>query len=1198
MQRKAKTTLILSCAVAALTALATASPAWAVEEHLFDPVLSLEGDCNGDDGAKDPSCPYQPPPEGPKALEVPCGVATDTHGGVYVASPGVGLAGINKNGRIDVFDPQGRFLTEIPNEDGPCGLAVDSAGNVYVVTAPNEAHPKVSSVYRYEPSSYPPSESTSYALDATLVFEAESSGCGLANSVAVDPSDDHLYVGRRCRVEEYGSAAEGTPLNPLLDCCIGEGLLRVSFGGYGAGVDVYGANHDVYVGRVGDKNNNIPATVFLFDGSDGQLKCEADLSETPDLRTDTGFRNGAIAVDQASGDFYLYDSQFRVVDHFAVPAGGGCPKFVNQLPSPPTLTGDVLFLDIAFDAPIVAGEAGYDSPNEGYAYVTSGTTDKNSHLYAFQPRAGGPPEVEAQRADGVTETEAVLRAALNPNAFETAYHFELTTQSAFEQEGYAGAVSVPLPDALLGDGGAFVAVSAPLGGLQPDTSYRFRLVASNCAAEEAPDQCLTVGEGKPGEVGEDARFATYPSPPAQSPCPNAALRAGPAAALPDCRAYELVTPPDTQGHVPTMSMMGQGFADNNFYSTMASPDGESLVFGSKSGAFPGIGGGGYSDVFEARRDALDGWQSSFISLDGAQAAEPIIGGIAPEHRYSFLGVASQKGTMRPLLTARGGYLRVPPGVEPSPNCAVEAEPAGRFEWIGCGSLGTEPEAHGRSIAAGGEHVLFFTASNAEIPPTRLLQLEPCAPPTGIAAIYDRTPGGPTRCVSVPPTDASEETEARFEASDAAYRGVSADGTAVAFSVLDTLYVRLDNTETLEVAGGNPTFAGISSAHGGRVFFLQGGDLFACDLAEGGCAGEEAHTPLVIAAEVTLVNVAADGSRAYFVSEDDLVGGEANEWGANAEAGAQNLYAWDGSSVRFVAPLDPDDVEGEQVGAENRGLGLWVSNFSSDNGPANELSRSTPDGTVLVFESRASLTDYDSAGRREVYRYDAEAEPGMRLACISCNPTGAAAASDAMLQSPGPISPAQTFPPVNSLIQIANVTTDGETVFFQSGDRLVPGDLDGYQDVYEWEAAGKGGCTRPAGCLGLVSSGRSSEDDYLYAMTPDGSDVFFLSGDTLVAQDPDRTHSIYDARVGGGFPPPVAPPGDCLGEACQPAVAAPNDATPATSSHRGPGNPSAQPSRTRCPKGKRKVRRAGKTRCVKRQTKKAQRKRHDNRRAQR
>ena len=168
------------------------------------------------------------------------------------------------------------------------------------------------------------------------------------------------------------------------------------------------------------------------------------------------------------------------------------------------------------------------------------------------------------------------------------------------------------------------------------------------------------------------------------------------------------------------------------------------------------------------------------------------------------------------------------------------------------------------------------------------------------------------------------------------------------------------------------------------------------------------------------------------------------------------------------------------------------------------------------------------------------------------------------------------PPVNALSQIANVTEDGGKAFFQTADPLVLGDTDDKVDVYEWEAEGKGGCELAAGCVHLISGGHSAGNDYLYAMTPDGSDVFFESGDTLLRQDPDATPSIYDAREGGGFPQPPPPPAECLGEACQPSVTAPSDPTPAIFDFGGPAiNPRPAP----CRKGKHAVRRHGKRRCV-------------------
>jgi hypothetical protein len=97
------------------------------------------------------------------------------------------------------------------------------------------------------------------------------------------------------------------------------------------------------------------------------------------------------------------------------------------------------------------------------------------------------------------------------------------------------------------------------------------------------------------------------------------------------------------------------------------------------------------------------------------------------------------------------------------------------------------------------------------------------------------------------------------------------------------------------------------------------------------------------------------------------------------------------------------------------------------------------------------------------------------------------------------------------------------------------------------------------------------------MTSDGHDVFFESGDLLVPRDHAPTPSIYDARVGGGEAPEEAPPGDCAGESCPLATPVPEEVTPASSRFNGPGNPTS--TRPHCRKGQHRVRRAGRSRCV-------------------
>jgi hypothetical protein len=173
--------------------------------------------------------------------------------------------------------------------------------------------------------------------------------------------------------------------------------------------------------------------------------------------------------------------------------------------------------------------------------------------------------------------------------------------------------------------------------------------------------------------------------------------------------------------------------------------------------------------------------------------------------------------------------------------------------------------------------------------------------------------------------------------------------------------------------------------------------------------------------------------------------------------------------------------------------------------------------------------------------------------------------------------------------IPNLSPDGSRAFFETPERLVAADNDGLIDVYEWEAQGKGSCAEPDGCIFLISSGQSTRDNHIFGISKSGDDVFVLTADLLTPEDTDETPSVYDARVGGGFPSSAQSAGECLGEACQPAVTAPNDPTPNSSSYSGQGNVVSRPPSSRCPAGKRKVRKAGKSRCAP-----AHKKRHKNR----
>jgi hypothetical protein len=739
-------------------------------------------------------------------------------------------------------------------------------------------------------------------------------------------------------------------------------------------------------------------------------------------------------------------------------------------------------------------------------------------VLGFRPPDQQPPQIEAISSAGIGESEAELRATISPNGADTEYSFQYTTQQSFEAEGFAGA-------ALAGQGTipgtAFATeVIAQLSGLQPGTAYRYRVLAAN-----------QVGAGVGANEGS---FTTYSDAPIAAPCPNEALRIGPSAALPDCRAYELVTPPNTNGREPK-GLAAQG---DTFTTVQAAPGGEAASFQILGGSLPDTNGtGGFNgDPYLSTRTA-SGWKTALAGPSGTEATVTIPGAVSPDQGYSFW-VGREEG---PAVIDHGEtrYVRYPDG---------------HSELIGRGSLGTDPNAKGRRITEGGAHIIFETRNFSAM----AQQLEPNAPPTGTAAVYDRTPDEATHLVSLLP---GEVTPAAGK--DAKYVSSSPDGEGIAFEVGGTLYLRKGNAATYEIGTG-VELAGVSQG-GERVFYLEGGNLEAYD------TGEEEVVDFSTTGDVVPVNVATGGERAAFVSPSVL--GGPNPEGDSAQLGKQNLYLSTDGQIAFVATVTDRDVEGEEVAGANQadGLGLWTE--VAEGTAASDPSRLNPSGSVLLFQSRADLTGYDSNGSPQVYRYDGGAG---RLHCLSCNPTGIAATGEGVLQSYSFESLGDR--PFSPVVRVPNLSPSGDRVFFESTEALVSADADGLRDVYEWEEDGLGGCGRPGGCTYLVSSGRSGTNDYLYGHSRDGDDVFVRTGDVLTGEDAGGTASIYDARVGGGFAS-ADPAGECLGEACQPAVSAPDLAAPASAGFRGPGNVRPAPKARPCPKGKRRIKRHGKARCV-------------------
>jgi hypothetical protein len=627
-------------------------------------------------------------------------------------------------------------------------------------------------------------------------------------------------------------------------------------------------------------------------------------------------------------------------------------------------------------------------------------------------------------------------------------------------------------------------------------------------------------------------------------CPNQAFRTGASAELPDCRAYELVSPPDTNGRM-LEGILGLNLFDL-FPTQLVSPTGESVLYMTDNSALPApTEATGTFDLYEAKRLA-GGWETDRrVTPSGEQAFIPNPGGSTPDHQFAFVNV--------PTLSSMEG---VSSGGTLAENEISDylAKPDGSFELVGLGSLGSEPSAQGRYISPGGTHVIFSTGGEwclREGLKCIKRQLEPEAPPNGTAAIYDRGAEGPTHVVSLLPGD---KTPVAGE--NAEYQGASADGSVVAFKIGGSLYARVDNAKTEKATGESSTFAGLSD-NGSRLFYISGGNVFRLD------TGAEATEQVNSSGDAKIVNVSADGSHVYLISPSQLDG-------SKGTAGQPNMYVWSGSSPEYVATVAPSDLErtsGESIGFP--ALTNWTSwavnadksGSETGRGPGADSSRTTPDGNVLAFESRAQLTSYENNGHTEIYRYDDLAKG---LECVSCGSTGPAVADS-------------RFENLRSLYNpmvVNNLSDDGNRVFFETPEALVERDTDGINDIYEWQA-GESGPT-----VDLISSGKSvtypsilEEQGYvpkpntILGITPTGDDVTFVSLEPLVpGAGEGGASAIYDARVGGGFPVPAVPP-VCLEEACRPApTPAPSLLMPQSGSSGTNGNvvPSKpKPHRHRC-----------------------------------
>jgi hypothetical protein len=802
-----------------------------------------------------------------------------------------------------------------------------------------------------------------------------------------------------------------------------------------------------------------------------------------------------------------------------------------------------------------------------YRLVANGEDGKQSTEGQFKTLP--PFEIKAVWATEVGTDAAQLHATANPLGISAKGRLEYVDDATYQADveasgpGHGFDHATAFPEADFGSGNAEVSTSASLSSLPPGTTYHYRLsVSDSFTSETSPEHTFTT-------------FA-LPSPPANS-CPNEPFRTGPSALLPDCRAYETVSPVDKNGG--DIKVLGSTL---NYPARLEDSSGSGNRFAYSSvTAFADAVSAPWTSEYLATRHEGEGWSTNAISPPRQSSSLTQIPSFKFDVEYKdFSPDLSNSWLIHdtdPPLDACA-----PEGVI---NLYRRDNTSGTYEALttanptNAGKDGYELELQG--LSANGTDAVFranATMATSEGPAaskSTLSQLYMHSKPEGEGC-------GKLRLVSVMPNGKASTLDSSLGTYNGGIPGesranpvtnaVSSDGSLVFWSTGAALYVRdmnLGKTAQIATAIGNIGFTfKEATPDGSTAYYTLGQDLYEVDTAKA-LAGEAASTligegePSGLTAR--LVATGEDPSRTYFTSPKAL--------GGEGEAGKPNLYLQEEGVTRLAATLSQEDM-----GAKYPHQGFAVGSPSLI---ANGV-RTSADGSHLAFVSAASPTGYDNADAKdgrpnlEVYLYDAE---GDHLACISCNPSGARPAgrtyeSESSLESR---QIAARLPAAYNQFATPQVlSSDGNRLFFESYEALLARDTNGKDDVYEWQrATNQEACDQigaelyvpsAGGCLSLISSGQSAIDSEIADAGPAGSDVFIRIAGSLLPQDPGQV-DVYDARVNGGFAQPPAQPAACEGEACQGVPSPPNDPTPASSAFQGAGNVKEGATKPRCRKGK-------------------------------
>ncbi len=1124
---------------------------------------------------------------GAQGFQASSGVAVDeASGDVYVADPA--------NERVERFKPAGggyKFAGEFEVSD-PVAIAVDnsgskadpSAGDVYVAGAGKREEKEFEEhnyLYKFTASGEELFKKRVFkAKENEEEFEAE---LERISGVAVDASGKlWVYWAEEGNISAF-SNAEPNKLLPsltqeavLFQPALEEGCAAEPGFAVGPSDEVFYVAHERETGFVcPEEQEPKPTLVSKLAGSCVERSCvEARSLDSQDA---TG-----VALDSGDGDVYVDNVN-------SVAAFGPEGSFIQRFGSGDLSEGGAVAID----------------SRRGIVYVA-----EPGKIAVFTREGAGAPTVNNVSAQNLTPGSERVNAQIDADGAKTTYRVQYGTVSCTEHESSC----TETPELEVGEGFADVTVHATLEGLQPNTTYFYRVIAKN--------------EHGTGESQQSTQtfFTTLPSA---------------EGVLLDHRQWQLVSPAKMHGATP------EPINTPNLGSLIqASQDGDSLAW-TASGPISGQAQGNHQpepvQVISTR--GSEEWTAKEISTphtkgEGAATNE--------ETEYRFFAPDLSLAVVEPQIFK-----------EPLENPPLA------------------PEAREKTIYrrndASGEFQPLVTAANDEMgtPFGGKLEFEGATPdvrhvvfksevPLVAGAVgsglYEWEAGAPLKLLSVLP--GSEDTPAPEP--DLGYRGfdvrgaISQDASRFFWTnneALGPLYMRVRDAAkeaTIQINaaqsakeageeeredGLDEVYFQVASSDGSKVFFTDTWPLTSESSLEPNEAEGEPHSAdlyeynvetgklsdLTSAqnagehAEVlgTVPGASEDGSYVYFVANGILAPGAEKRGdcprispfvrGEPTGEGECNLYVSEPDpehpgerETRFIAQLSEEDAND------------WGEGHSTVVGELGDVTAQVSgNGRYLAFMSNRKLTAYDNvdanpgaegAHDQEVFLYDASTG---RLACASCNPDGqppngvfdtknAGEGEGLTVDRPkvweeqwlaGSI-PGWTAYGANPMAkhQSRYLSNNGR-LFFNSADALVAADQAptrqetvngktlqvGVENVYQYEPGGIGTCQQASGCVALISSGTSERESAFLDASEGGGDAFFLTAAKLVAQDTEPGYEVYAAAECGTSetqpcqPEIQPPPEQCTGEGCRGPSGPPlGFQAPPTSTSSFPGNQVALP----------------------------------------